>query len=160
MHTRMKDRLRRLEARRITALQQIPPGSIPVTMFVIAARLGGYPQPQDLDPSRSVDGVCDGFARGLGYRDYADMDRQAEQDPDACVRHLESAFTKVLRTERVDRDRADNDEIFAGLVRILDGVTADCAMGGAFLGWTDVEERLDDWIRSCGLLPKEIRAVA
>ncbi|UHC20485.1 hypothetical protein LRS73_35505 (plasmid) [Methylobacterium currus] len=167
MHPRMKDRLSRLEAQRITRSHQPPAGMIPVLMFAIASRLGGYPQPQDLDPSRSVDGVCDGLARGLGYGGWAEMD-QATQDEsgiEAWGARMETAFTELLRTEGIDRSQADDVEVFGGLVRILDEAGSrepgrSLLTGRPITGWGDIDARLDEWIRASGLSPERVRAAA
>ncbi|MGU3594145.1 hypothetical protein ACLBYF_34135, partial [Methylobacterium brachiatum] len=82
MTSKMVDRLHRLERATARGPEDVPPGMIPVLMYAIATRLGGYPRPQDLEPSRSVEGVSDGLARGLGYADWAEMDEEARADAD------------------------------------------------------------------------------
>lgn len=108
MHPRMKDRLDRLEAQRGAPQQSPPPGMIPVLMFAIASRLGGYPQPRDQAPPYLDDGVSDGLARALGYRDGSEMDREAKSEAgtEAWGARMEAAFTELLRTEGIDRGRA------------------------------------------------------
>lgn len=167
MHPRMKDRLSRLEAQRITRSHQPPAGMIPVLMFAIASRLGGYPQPRDHEPPYLTDGVSDGLARGLGYGGWAEMDEEAKSEAgiEAWGARMETAFTELLRTEGIDRGQADDVEVFGGIVRILDeaasrGPASSLLTGRPITGWGDVGERLDEWIRASGLSPERVRAAA
>lgn len=154
----MKDRLSRLESQCAARGEQAPPGMAAVLMYAIAVRLGGLSQTQDNEMPHVRDEISDGLARGLGYRDFAEMDRQAAKDMAAWGTRMEEGVTALLRTAGIDRYRATDAELFGGLVRILD--EAEAGIGGRHLGWQDMGERLDDWIRFAGLSPETIRAAA
>lgn len=158
MHPRMRDRLARLEAQRAAKAEQVPPGMASVLMYAIAVRVGGYPRPQDLGPPYHHDGISNGLARGLGYHDFADMERQADQDINAWGARMEEGVAALLRTEGIERDQPSDVEVFGGLVRILDD--AELELGGRRPGWEDIGERLDDLIRFCGLIPEAVRAIS
>ncbi|MCJ2079846.1 hypothetical protein [Methylobacterium sp. J-090] len=156
------ERLQKLETRSIKGATEVPPGLIPVLMWNIATRLGGYPQAQDLalDPPRRGDAVGDGFARGLGYRDYEEMNEAASLDPAAWAARVDEGLTAVLLSEGIDRTDASETAIFSGLCRVLDDAAAAKTSQDPASGWCDVGERLDDWMRSCVLPSAVIRQEA
>lgn len=139
---------------------KVPPAIVPVLMLGIASRLGGYPKPRDLQQPYRSDVVSDGLAREIGYRDYEDMDREAQSDVHAWGARMEAGFDALLETEGLVRGAADDAQIFAGLVRILDAVAAAKATGGVNDGWGDVPDRLNEWIKHCRLSPEVVRAEA
>jgi hypothetical protein len=161
MTPKLIDRLARLETRQASSdsAEPIPPGMVAVMMWSVATRLGGFPRARNPETHLS-DTVSDGLARGLGYRDYEEMDRHARRDFQAWGARMDEGFTALLRTEGIVRGETDDAEIFAGLVRIMDDAAAVKSRYGSTPGWTDMAERLDDWISYCGFLPSTVRAEA
>jgi hypothetical protein len=72
---------------------------------------------------------------------------------------MNDGVTRLLRTEGIDRGNVDDAPAFCALVRILDKAPAK-AGSAPTTGWADIDQRLDDWIRFCGLSPEAIRAEA
>lgn len=160
MTLKLLDRLSRLEARRGSTEGEFPPGIVPVLMLGIASRLGGYPSPRDWQEPYRSNAVPDGLARGLGYRDFEAMDREADSDLQAWGARMEVAFTALLQTEGIVRGKADDAQLFVGLVRITDEAVIAGATSGVTNSWSDVPDRLDEWIENCELSPKAVRAQA
>lgn len=159
MTARMVDRLQRLEQATTRGADAALPGMIPVLMYGIATRLGGYPRAEDTGPARAIDGVSDGLARGLGYADWAEMDGESRRDVNAWGSRMDRGVTELLRTEGVERHDDGDAQVFRALVRILDAAPA-LAGREVGTGWGDVGAQLDEWIRFCGLSPEAIRREA
>ena len=153
----MRNRLDRLEKSRKAGPIVVAPGLIPVLMYGIAVRLGGYLHTACHGAGDHGDDVCDGFARGLGYENFTEMDRIADEDVEAWGARMQEGVNALYRSDNVELDEVDDTRRFGALVRILDRTIADRARGTGS-GWDDMDDRLDDWIRFSGLSPAAIRS--
>ncbi|WP_177303202.1 hypothetical protein [Methylobacterium sp. 174MFSha1.1] len=124
MTARLTDRLERLERSRLRegGSASVPREVTGAWLRAVAVALGGYPRPRVAEAPYSSDSLSDGFARGLGFADRAEMVSGMEADPDRWCTRVEQASEALCERYRAEGSPPSGDQSFRVLCSALNEV--------------------------------------